>query len=234
MAKKICRQAGVNFVAMLQKYAPMEALTGIDDEAECKWFWRFAIETPQIPLTITEGGKKGLALLSMGRLTIALTSITTWRAFKGSNKLHRWIELLIKSRECYIAFDQDPKPSTQKAVNIQSWKLGNALIKAGAAKVKRISWSGTEKGIDDFIYKNIKRYGEQAAEKILDKCYDNARNYKTFKNSQVLPGRIKIVNKRYLAVKDVVEAHNYRILAIKSPKGSGILIAPTTYITLTE
>ena len=114
---KICRQTGVNFLAMLQKYAPMESLTGIDDEAECPWFWQMCLETPSIPLTITEGGKKGLALLSAGRLAIALTSITTWRAFKGSNRLHRWIELLIKSRECYIAFDQDPKPSTQKAVN---------------------------------------------------------------------------------------------------------------------
>ncbi len=130
---KICRQAGVNFLAMLQKYAPMESLTGIDDEAECKWFWQMCLETPSIPVSITEEGKKGLSLLSAGRLAIALTSITTWRAFKGRNRLHQWIELLIKSRECYICFDQDPKPSTQKAVNIQSWKLGNALIKAGAA-----------------------------------------------------------------------------------------------------
>ncbi len=221
IASKICRQAGVNFLAMTQKYAPMESLTGVDDEAECRWFWKMVIETPSIPLTLTEGGKKGLSLLSQGYCAVALTSITTWRAVKGSNNLHLWLRLLVQKRECYISFDQDPKASTQKAVNIQSWKLGQALMKSGVKRVKRITWSGTEKGIDDFIYKNLKRYGDRFVQKVLRSCYENARNYKTFTNSQVLPGQIKIVNKRYLVVEDVKGGKDYRILVLKSPKGTG-------------
>ncbi len=221
IASKICRKAGVNFLAMIQKYAPMESLTGVDDEAECRWFWKMVIETPSIPLTITEGGKKGLSLLSQGYCAISLTSITTWRAVKGSNNLHIWLRLIVQKRECYISFDQDPKASTQKAVNIQSLKLGQALMKSGAVRVKRITWSGTEKGIDDFIYKNLKRYGERFVQKILRSCYENARDYKTFTNSQVLPGQIKIVNKRYLSLEDVFGREGYRILVIKSPKGTG-------------
>ena len=138
VASMVCRQAGVNFLAMTEKYAPLELVTGVDDEAECRWFWRLILDNPQIPLTITEGGKKCLALLSQGHCAVAVTSITTWRAEKGSNKLHSWLVPLVKDRRNYIAFDQDPKKTTQWAVNNQALKLGNAIIKAGALTLPRL------------------------------------------------------------------------------------------------
>ncbi len=269
IAAKICRKAGVSFLAMTKKYAPHRGqraegrgqkdspsnssfentnpdlkirkgfgqnsdsnqtidplpsafclLPSFDDEGECRWFWQMVLDTDKIPLTVTEGGKKQLCLLSRGYCAIALTSITTWRDGKGSNKLHPWLELFASRRRFYISFDQDSKKATKKAVNRQSFKLGDALIKAGALRVKRISWSGTAKGIDDFLFSLHQKYGEVCAQNILDKCYECARDYKTFSNSTILPGRIKTVNKPYLEVSDVKEEANHKLLVVKSAKGT--------------
>ena len=218
LASEIFRHAGLNFLELTKTYAPKEVVTGIDDNAECQWFWRAVLDHPSIPISITEGGKKCLSLLSQGRCALAVTSITTWRAEKGSSNLHPWLELFAPQRRFYLTFDQDIKPKTQSAVNSQAYKLGNSLIKAGATRVKRISWSGPTKGIDDFIFKLQQEYGARYCQKILRKCYDNARDYRNFSKSSQLPGRIKKVNKQYLEFSDVTEAVNQKILVVKSPK----------------
>ncbi len=50
VAALICRKAGVSFIAMTQKYAPSEILTGVDDDAECKWFWKMCDSFLRNPL----------------------------------------------------------------------------------------------------------------------------------------------------------------------------------------
>lgn len=203
IASMVFRSAGLNFLDLLRKYAPDEAIEDIEDSAECPWFWTAVMAHPEIPLSITEGGKKALAILSQGRCAIAVTSITTWREKGGSNKVHPWIALFARRRNFYLTFDQDVKPKTVKNVNLQSWKLGNALLAAGAAKVRRISWSGTAKGIDDFVYGLQSRYGDRAMTKILRKCYQNARDYRKVGVQKPLPGKIKKINKQYLSVVDL-------------------------------
>ena len=216
----VCRTAGHNFLEMCQTYEPGGILANCEEEAECPWFWRMVLDNPSIPLSITEGVKKQLALLSQGRCALAVTSIYTWRAGKGSKKLHPWLALFAKDRRFYLTFDQDLKPATLKAVNGQCFKLGTALTKAGAITVKRISWSGTAKGIDDFIFNLSHKYGDRYATKILRKCYQNARNYRSFKSERKLPGKIHQVNKRYLEPADVAESKDFKLLVIKSAKGT--------------
>ena len=220
IAMQVCRNAGVNFLEQTQKYAPNELITGINDWDECPWFWPMVLDNQTIPISITEGGKKALALLSRGRCAIAVTSITTWRAGKGSHKLHPWLALFAPQRRFYLTFDQDVKRASQTAVNIQSFRLGNATVKAGAQWVKRISWSGTAKGIDDFIYHLSHKYGDSYCGRILGKCYQNARSYLYFGKSRSLPGTIKKVNQRYLDPEALAEAANYKILVLKSAKGT--------------
>lgn len=220
IASEVCRNAGVNFLEQTRKYAPTELLTGVDEKAECSWFWSMVRDNHSIPISITEGGKKALSLLSVGRCALAVTSITTWRESKGSNKLHPWLALFAKFRRFYLTFDQDVKAVTKKAVNTQSFRLGTALIKAGASRVKRISWSGTAKGIDDLIYNLSQKYGARYCRKILRKCYQNARSYIVFGKSQPLPGTVKKVNKRYLEASDLKDAANYKLLIVKSGKGT--------------
>ena len=42
-------------------------------------FWHWVKDNPEIPIIITEGGKKAGCLLSQGKVTIALPGITMWR-----------------------------------------------------------------------------------------------------------------------------------------------------------
>ncbi|MDJ0573131.1 MAG: DUF3854 domain-containing protein, partial [Pleurocapsa sp. MO_192.B19] len=221
IASLIFRNAGLNFLELTQDYAPEEIAEGIEDNAECRWFWQAIAKNPTVPISLTEGGKKCLSLLSQGRCAIAVTSITTWRAERGSNKLHPWLSLFAPNRRFYLTFDQDIKPKTIRAVNGQCIRLGAALIKAGASRVKRISWSGAAKGIDDFILKLHQKYGERSCQKILRKCYQNARDYRRFNQSSRLPGHIKTVNKQYLSANDLSEAAGFKILVVQSAKGTG-------------
>ncbi len=216
----VCRNAGHNFLEMCQTYEIAGILSKFEEEAECPCFWQMVLDNPSIPLSITEGVKKQLSLLSQGRCALAVTSIYTWRAGKGSKKIHSWLALFAPNRRFYLTFDQDIKPATVKAVNGQCFKLGTALTKAGAITVKRISWSGTAKGIDDFIFNLSQKYGDRYVTKILRKCYSYARNYRSLKSERELPGKIRLVNKRYLEPSDLESAKNFKILVIKSAKGT--------------
>ena len=214
----VCRKAGLDFLAVCQQYQP--ETREFEEAEECRWFWQFILDHPKIPISYCEGGKKSLSLLSQGRCAIAFTSITTWRAEKGSEKIHPWVEYYAQGRKSFIVFDQDEKPKTIRAVNQQAFALGKALGKAGATRVKRLSWSGTAKGIDDFLYNLSKQYGESYAARILGKCYRAARSYIGFGTDRALPGKIKSIDKKYLKITDLGKDRNARILVIKSPKGS--------------
>ncbi|MDJ0593075.1 MAG: DUF3854 domain-containing protein [Pleurocapsa sp. MO_226.B13] len=221
IASLIFRNAGLNFLELTQDYAPEEIAEGIEDNAECRWFWQAIANNPTVPISLTEGGKKCLSLLAQGRCALAVTSITTWRAERGSNKLHPWLSLFAPNRHFYLTFDQDIKPKTIRAVNGQCVRLGAALVKAGAARVRRISWSGAAKGIDDFIAKLQEKYGARYLQKILRKCYQNARDYRRFNQSSRLPGTTLTVNKQYLSPEDLKKAAGFKILVVKSAKGTG-------------
>lgn len=219
IAALVFRYAGVDFLQLTHQYAPQELISGVEDTAECLWFWGAVLDYPSVPLSITEGGKKALSLLSQGRCAIALTSITTWRDGKGSNKLHPWLALFAPGRNFYLTFDQDIKKSTIKAVNTQSSKLGKAISVAGAGRIKRLIWGGRKKGIDDFIYSLKSKYGDRYMERILSKCYSNSRDYRKFDYNQQLPGQIKRINKEYLELSDV--DCKCKILIVKSAKKTG-------------
>ena len=217
IAAQVFLCAGLNYLELTRKYAPEEITTGVDENAECPWFWQAVLDNARIPLSVAEGGKKALSLLSQGRCAIAVTSITTWRAEGGSDKLHPWLAMFAPNRNIYLTFDRDIKPNTVKAVNVQSWKLGRGFARSGATRIKRLIWGGTTKGIDDFIYNLKSKYGDRYMQGVLSKCYTNSRDYRKF-NEQKLPGRIEEVNKRYLKHEDV--ARKCKILIVKSAKGT--------------
>lgn len=220
-AFRVFSQAGLNSHKLTQTYASEEIVQIIDENAECPWFWQAVADHPKISISLAEGGKKALALLSQGICAIAVTSITTWRAERGSNQLHPWLSVFASNRHFYLTFDQDIKRATIKAVNRQCVRLGTSLVRAGALRVKRISWSGTAKGIDDFIAKIQEKYGDNYVQKLLDKCYLNARDYKSFSQSTQLPGVIKKVNRQFFSIDDFSEAYQFKIIIIKGEKGTG-------------
>lgn len=204
---------------MTAKYAFGDFIGEIDESLECRWFWRAVLSEKSIDITLTEGGKKQQALLSRGRCAIAFTSIYTWRAGKGSKRVHPWAAIFAKDRTVHIAFDQDSKPKTVENVNYQAKALGNALMKSGAVKVNRLSWAGTAKGIDDFIHSQSSRYDNSYCDRLLDNCYKYAEHYLSFDTEEFFPGTTKTVNKRFLDIKDFAGAKLINV--IKSAKGTG-------------
>jgi len=112
-------------------------------------FWQ-VVKRGKLPIALTEGLKKALALIAHGIPAIAIRGITQWRK-KGGLELHDCIASFADGRQFYIVFDQDEKPTTQRNVKIQALKLGAELKKLGC-KVGIPTWDlRLGKGIDDVL-----------------------------------------------------------------------------------
>jgi hypothetical protein len=119
-------------------------------------FWSWLQQHSEIPIVITEGGKKALSLLSQGCVAIAL-----YGAYGGYHKLPGDTYKLIadieqfasEGREITLAFDQDTKPETRSRVNSATNRFGGLLTAAGC-NVSIAQWdgrNGLSKGVDDLI-----------------------------------------------------------------------------------
>jgi hypothetical protein len=68
------------------------------------------IGDPSVPLFITEGIKKGDALVSRGLCAISLIGVWNWRGTNehgGKTALPEWEYVALNGREVYIVFDSD-------------------------------------------------------------------------------------------------------------------------------
>jgi Domain of unknown function (DUF3854) len=127
-------------------------------------FWDFIAAHPEIPIVLTEGGKKSLAALSQGDVTIALyginAGVSKYETIGGDRlrrlkpelipDLHRFA---VEGRRFILAFDQDAKPQTRYKVEGALADLSWHLEQAGAI-VEVASWDGEAdrcKGLDDLI-----------------------------------------------------------------------------------
>ncbi|MEM1684745.1 MAG: DUF3854 domain-containing protein, partial [Nanopusillaceae archaeon] len=113
--------------------------------------WQTILENPEVPLFITEGPKKALALLGMGAPAIALRGVTQWHP-KRDNWPYEVLSRFAQKRQIFIVFDQDDRLTTRRNVGQQACKLAQALLRCGAQKVRFLEWDGKKgKGIDDFL-----------------------------------------------------------------------------------
>ncbi len=76
---------------------------------------------PSVPLFITEGIKKGDALVSQGLCAVALLGVWNWRGTNGhggKTALPEWDCVALNGREVYIVFDSDAmlKPEVHAAL----------------------------------------------------------------------------------------------------------------------
>jgi hypothetical protein len=120
-------------------------------------FWAWCREKG-LPIAITEGLKKALALMAHGIPAIAVRGITQWH-LKGTLQLHEAIaRFATPGRQILIVFDQDSKPKTLANVHRQVKQLGTVL-EAKGCQVRCPIWDPREgKGIDDVLY----RYSQAA------------------------------------------------------------------------
>lgn len=111
---------------------------------------------PHIPLWITEGVRKGDALVSAGACAMALTG-GVW-GFKGSNEhggkviLPEWQHVALNGRVVYVAYDSDlhTKPGVDKALQAL-W----VFLRSRQAIPARVQWPEAyherKWGVDDFL-----------------------------------------------------------------------------------
>jgi Domain of unknown function (DUF3854) len=146
-------------------------------------FWQWAIEKKQIPLLVTEGAKKGAALLSNGYLAVALPGI--WGAYRqdkddmgqktGKPYLIEDIKPLIKDRDVVFVFDQDDKPKTRYNVAMAQKKTSELMADTGSQQVSAIHWSlknHPQKGVDDLIAVN----GPAVFDRLFEQDRDRVRS----------------------------------------------------------
>lgn len=135
-----------------------------------------------LPIALTEGLKKALALIAHGVPAVALRGITQWHQ-KGEETVHPVItQLLTPGQTVHIIFDQDEKPKTQADVRKQILRLGSELEKIGCKPAVGL-WNGAiGKGIDDALF-TLK----DGAQTWLDAILTDALDLATYKrDSRIL------------------------------------------------
>lgn len=186
-------------------------------------FWDWIAANPQLPIVITEGGKKSLCLLSNGYIGISLYGVSSgYRAkdFDG-NRIRELIPELfpfIRDRKIILAFDQDEKPKTRKKVALAQTRLAILLERAGA-RVEVATWDGQlGKGIDDFTV----TMGSDA----LDKQLTEAMPFSQWRIADKLWRRLTLqptlqTNQADLDKLEINNLPDKGIIAIASAKGTG-------------
>ena len=189
---------------------------------ENETFWEWFKNHPEIPLTLTEGGKKALSVVSLHQPAISLYGCQCGAKSKDEKGRDKPLFLLpelqpyVKGRKVAIAFDRDSKPSTIKKVESGIYKLAIAIKKAGGRPYVA-TWDPTDgKGIDDVHA----RKGREYALEILD----NAISFDTWKgkNKRDISDIVDIsLNQQFLTLEDLKIPENAQIICIKSGKGTG-------------
>jgi hypothetical protein len=118
-------------------------------------FWDWLQQHPEIPIVFTEGGKKALALLSLGYVAIALVGVNGGYvrcSVTGNRSLIPAVaRFAVAGRQTLLAFDQDAEVKTRSRVNLALLRFGGLLKQAGC-NVAIASWNGQQgKGADDLI-----------------------------------------------------------------------------------
>jgi hypothetical protein len=120
-------------------------------------FWLWALATPSLPVTIAEGWKKALALVTVGRAAVALPGVQMGRRVgaDGSERLIAALQALAApGRPWLIVFDAEARHATARKVGAAAGALARALRAAGGRPlIARLPLlSGTEKtGADDLL-----------------------------------------------------------------------------------
>ncbi|WP_218080906.1 plasmid replication protein, CyRepA1 family [Anthocerotibacter panamensis] len=109
-------------------------------------FWHWVSTHPEVPIFITEGGKKAGSLLTAGYIALSIPGVSTCRKY---GILHPWLTALAQGRTVYLLFDNDilTKPQVRAALS----RLSGLLRRAGA-EVRIIELpAGPHKGADDYL-----------------------------------------------------------------------------------
>ncbi len=202
---------------------PIPANIVVDERTgEAKGFWSWVLANPSISIIITEGAKKAGALLTKGIAAVALPGI--WSGLRNmkdqfgnrtemSFLIPHLKAFAVKGREVNFCFDNDSKPKTKRQVKKAIVKTGKLFEKEGCT-VKVISWTSTQKGIDDFIV----THGESAFEAVYD-ARQPLSKYKLLSLLDLSRLVSLTINQRFLD-QNLEAPEDAQIIGIKSPKNT--------------
>ena len=188
-------------------------------------FWDWLAQHPELPIVITEGGKKALCLLSHGYIAIALYGVNGGYQVKDKlgnaispcliPELQRFVRA---NRKIILAFDQDKADSTQRKVKTALVRFGGLLLKAGGL-VCVATWKGCDgKGVDDLVVNQ----GLQAWELSYSEALDLHQWQITQRLAQQLTYPVNLqLNCDDLSTAALDTLPEEGIIAIASPKGTG-------------
>ena len=172
-------------------------------------FWSWVLSHPQIPITVTEGGKKALAAISKGIVAIALYGCSC-----GDSEA---LKPFLKNRKIYIGYDRDTKKSAKKAVAKGIHALSWAIIRE-QGEPRILLWDAKlGKGLDDLAVNGVN---------LNALCTDSqSLSYQVWKskqhNANLSKYHARKVNQRYLSLESFHIPKDAQIIGIQSPKGTG-------------
>lgn len=201
----------------------------ITDDDFKSGFWEWVIRHSEIEITITEGAKKALSLLSQNIVAIGLPGV--WMGTRKIScesvlkEVHPMLKLFChKKRVFNIAFDSDNPSKTKTIISVSKAisSLGSSLMKEGC-KVNILSWDyKLGKGIDDVLYSS------EDKDKILFDIYSQKKSFNLWSCHYLmrLSRCDKKLKTRYLGdsketsaiVHDLIEEN---LIMIKSPQSTG-------------
>lgn len=191
-------------------------------------FWDWIRANPEIPIVITEGGKKALSLLSHGHVAIAVYGVNSGYSVNdkasGLRKLKPelipdLLPVLAPARKIILAFDQDAELKKVAKVNQALIQFGRLLTQAGC-EVRIATWDNKDelaKGCDDLIVSRGIAAWESALESALS--FDQWQKQRYTQELWKLSYKPALVlNQRYLGA---IPFPQSGLACVKSPKGTG-------------
>jgi len=179
-------------------------------EAPTGSFWQWMIENPEVPVVITEGAKKALALISVGIPAISLYGCQCGKEgdFGIKESLRPWVE----GREVTIAFDKDERLQTiTKVYKATKW-LCRALEKIATPRVA--IWNpAAGKGIDDVLARNVGVGVEAIANAV------SIAKFRLMGDESLVSLNPREIHAQF--IKEVEIPDNERLVGIKSRKKTG-------------
>jgi hypothetical protein len=118
-------------------------------------FCRESLADPGVPLFVTEGVKKGDALVSRGLCAVALLGVWNWRGTNehgGKRALAEWEFVALNGRKVYIVFDSDVMEKREVHAALSRLKVFLEHRGAGVMLIYLPAGDGgVKQGADDYL-----------------------------------------------------------------------------------
>jgi hypothetical protein len=133
----------------------LPTIVAADGDGSGGAFWRWWAAEPRLPVLLTEGAKKGAALLTAGVPAVALSGI--WNGAPRDPETNRPALLAdlagapLTGRACWVLYDWSDSERGRRDVGKAARRLGRLLAASGAGEVLAGACPGPAKGADDHL-----------------------------------------------------------------------------------